>query len=55
MAHGDITHIDIPVDDMARARRFYTTVLGWQIDEVPGYEATRCAGPQPGQAAASRL
>lgn len=38
MAHGDITHIDIPVDDMARARRFYTTVLGWQIDEVPGYE-----------------
>jgi predicted enzyme related to lactoylglutathione lyase len=38
MAHGDITHIDIPVDDMDRARRFYTTVLGWQINEVPGYE-----------------
>ena len=38
MAHGDITHIDIPVDDLERARRFYQTVIGWTIDEVPGYE-----------------
>ncbi len=38
MAHGDITHIDIPVDDMARATAFYTNVLGWSINEVPGYE-----------------
>ena len=38
MAHGDITHIDIPVDDMARATNFYNKVLGWQIAEAPGYE-----------------
>lgn len=38
MAHGDITHIDIPVSDMARARAFYTELFGWQIAEVPGYE-----------------
>jgi uncharacterized protein len=38
MAHGDITHIDIPVDDMDRATNFYNKVLGWQIAEAPGYE-----------------
>ncbi|MCB1246251.1 MAG: VOC family protein [Acidimicrobiia bacterium] len=38
MAHGDITHIDIPVDDMERATTFYGSVFGWQIAEMPGYE-----------------
>ena len=38
MAHGDITHIDIPVDDMDRATTFYSRVLGWDINEMPGYE-----------------
>jgi hypothetical protein len=38
MAHGDITHIDIPVDDMARATSFYSEVLGWQIAEMPGFD-----------------
>lgn len=38
MAHGDITHVDIPVDDMDRARKFYSYVIGWQIAEMPGYE-----------------
>jgi predicted enzyme related to lactoylglutathione lyase len=38
MAHGDITHIDIPVSDMKRATGFYQALFGWQIAEVPGYE-----------------
>lgn len=38
MAHGDITHIDIPVDDIERATSFYASVLGWQIAEMPGFE-----------------
>ncbi|WP_022919341.1 VOC family protein [Ruania albidiflava] len=38
MAHGDITHIDIPVGDLDRAGRFYSDLFGWQISEVPGYE-----------------
>ena len=38
MAHGDITHIDIPVSDTERAAAFYHSVFGWQIAEVPGYE-----------------
>ncbi|GAA1248364.1 VOC family protein [Janibacter melonis] len=38
MPHGDITHIDIPVSDLARASDFYSGLFGWQIAEVPGYE-----------------
>ncbi len=38
MAHGDITHIDIPVTDMARATAFYSGLFGWSIAEMPGFE-----------------
>ena len=38
MAHGDITHIEIPVHDMTAATGFYTTLFGWQIAEPPGFE-----------------
>ncbi|MGC5584460.1 VOC family protein [Ornithinimicrobium sp. W1665] len=38
MAHGDITHIDIPVSDMDRAQAFYSTLFGWHIAELPGFE-----------------
>lgn len=38
MAHGDITHIDIPVADLGRATAFYSGLFGWQIAEMPGFE-----------------
>ncbi len=38
MAHGDITHIDIPVADLAAASTFYSDLFGWRIAEIPGYE-----------------
>lgn len=38
MAHGDITHIDIPVTDTDQARRFYGELFGWRIKEMPGFE-----------------
>ena len=38
MAHGDITHIDIPVTDLGRATAFYQAMFGWQIAEAPGFE-----------------
>ena len=38
MAHGDITHIDIPVNNMAQATAFYGSVFGWRIAEAPGFE-----------------
>lgn len=38
MAHGDITHLEIPVSDIARATEFYGGIFGWQITETEGYE-----------------
>ncbi len=38
MAHGDITHIDIPVSDAGRSSQFYGTLFGWDIQEIPGFE-----------------
>jgi len=38
MAHGDITHVDIPADDLGRATAFYRELFGWQVDEAPGFE-----------------
>ena len=38
MAHGDITHIDIPVTDFEKAKAFYSRLFGWSIAEMPGYE-----------------
>jgi len=38
MAHGDITHIDIPVSDLGKATEFSSGLFGWQIAEIPGYE-----------------
>lgn len=38
MPHGDITHIDIPVGDLAAATAFYSDLFGWQIAELPGFE-----------------
>jgi uncharacterized protein len=37
LAHGQITHIELPADDTARARRFYSELFGWQFTEMEGY------------------
>ena len=33
---GSIVHFDIPVEDMERARKFYSELFGWKIEKVPG-------------------
>jgi predicted enzyme related to lactoylglutathione lyase len=38
MPHGDITHIDIPADDIGRATTFYGALFGWQIAAPPGFD-----------------
>lgn len=38
MRHGEFTHIEIPADDLPRAKRFYGDLFGWQFEDVPGYE-----------------
>ena len=37
MAHGDITHLEIPVSDLAAGSRFYHDLFGWEIAEAPGF------------------
>jgi uncharacterized protein len=34
---GDITHIEIPADDIERAKRFYTAVAGWEFSTMEGF------------------
>lgn len=31
-----ITHFEIPADDLGRARRFYSDLFGWNIEQAPG-------------------
>lgn len=38
MAHGDITHLEIPTGDFEAAKAFYGELFGWQIADVPGFE-----------------
>ncbi|SDL15066.1 VOC family protein [Tessaracoccus oleiagri] len=38
MPHGDITHLDIPVNDFGKATAFYRDLFGWDIQEYPGFE-----------------
>lgn len=37
MAHGQITHIELPADDTDRARRFYSELFGWEFSEMEGF------------------
>ncbi|WP_203569102.1 VOC family protein [Aestuariimicrobium ganziense] len=38
MAHGDVTHVDIPVSNSAEATKFYSDLFGWNIATYPGFE-----------------
>ena len=39
MQHGDFTHIELPADDPARAKTFYSEAFGWTFAEpIPGFE-----------------
>jgi predicted enzyme related to lactoylglutathione lyase len=31
-----IVHFEIPADDVARAKNFYRSSFGWQLDDMPG-------------------
>jgi predicted enzyme related to lactoylglutathione lyase len=38
MATNQISHIEFPADDAARAQRFYGELFGWQFQTIPGFE-----------------
>jgi predicted enzyme related to lactoylglutathione lyase len=33
-----VTHFEIPVDDMSRAKDFYKKIFGWEINDIPEME-----------------
>ena len=35
---GKVVHFEIPADDLSRAKKFYSTVFGWRMSEVPQME-----------------
>lgn len=37
MARGEITHVEIPADDVERAKRFYAAVAGWEFSSMEGF------------------
>ena len=37
---GKVVHFEIPADNLARAKKFYSTVFGWALSEFPEMEYT---------------
>lgn len=35
MANGEITHVELPSDDLGRAQRFYAELFGWELQQTP--------------------
>jgi hypothetical protein len=35
-----VVHFEIPADDVERAKRFYGSIFGWQLQDVPGMDYT---------------
>ncbi len=40
MSMGKVVHFEIPADNLARAKKFYSTVFGWTLNEFPEMEYT---------------
>jgi uncharacterized protein len=33
-----VVHFEIPADDMARAKKFYRDMFGWELVDIPGMD-----------------
>ena len=53
MAHGEYIHLDIPSDDLARARSFYEDIFGWSFQAVGDFPDFEMAQPGPGSLSAA--
>ena len=40
MNMGKVVHFEIPADNLARAKKFYSTVFGWTLNDFPELEYT---------------
>ncbi|MGH2407218.1 MAG: VOC family protein [Candidatus Limnocylindrales bacterium] len=36
--HGDYNHLELPADDVERARAFHAAVFGWKSEAMPGLD-----------------
>ncbi len=36
--HGEFSHIELPADDVERAKSFYAAVFGWSFRAMDGFE-----------------
>jgi len=36
--HGEFSHIEIPADDVERAKAFYANVFGWSFEAMDGFD-----------------
>ena len=32
---GKVVHFEIPADDLSRAKKFYSTVFSWKMNDMP--------------------
>jgi len=39
-----LVHFELPVDDMARAKEFYSSIFGWQLSEWPMPDGSQYVG-----------
>ena len=37
---GKVVHFEIPADEVGRAKEFYGSIFGWDLDDVPGMDYT---------------
>jgi uncharacterized protein len=37
---GEVGHFEIPADKPARARKFYSSIFGWKLNQLPGMDYT---------------
>jgi uncharacterized protein len=35
-----VVHFEIPADDVARAKEFYSSIFGWQLQDMPEMDYT---------------
>lgn len=39
-----VVHFEIPVDDLARAKKFYSSIFGWELEDYPMPEGMKYTG-----------
>jgi uncharacterized protein len=44
-----IVHFEIPVDDVERAKKFYTDLFGWKMEKWPGTDDSKLTSAATGQ------